>query len=252
MSLERPKVRLFVEADLVADRAIGLAPERAHYLNHVMRLGRGDEIRLFNGRDGEWRAAIDACGRGWCSLSVMECLRPQRDGADLWLLFAPIKRARIDFVAEKATELGVAALRPVFTRFTVVGRVNRERLEANCREAAEQCGRLTLPRVFEPEPLADVLGGWPSERRLMFCDETGAGAPVGEALSGAVGGPWAVLVGPEGGFAPDERATLRRLPFALGVTLGPRTLRADTAAVAALSLWQHHLGDWRERPDVGG
>ena len=251
MSLGRPKVRLFVEAELAVGLTIGLIPERSHYLNHVMRLGKGDEVCLFNGRDGEWRAAIDAFGRGWCSLTVNERLRPQEGVADLWLVFAPIKRARIDFIAEKATELGVAALRPVFTRFTDVGRVNCERLRANCREAAEQCGRLTLPEVFEPEPLGDLLGRWPSERRLMFCDEKGAGVPAGAALSGAEGGPWAVLVGPEGGFAPDELVELRRLPFALGVTLGPRILRADTAAVAALSLWQHHLGDWRERPGGG-
>ena len=199
MSLGRPKVRLFVEADLALGLTIGLIPERSHYLNHVMRLGKGDEVCLFNGRDGEWRVAIDAFGRGWCSLTVNERLR----------------------------------------------------LRANCREAAEQCGRLTLPEVFEPGPLGDLLGRWPSERRLMFCDEKGAGKPAGAALSGAEGGPWAVLVGPEGGFAPDELVELRRLPFALGVTLGPRILRADTAAVAALSLWQHHLGDWRERSGGG-
>ncbi len=245
----RPKVRLYVEADLVARGTVGLSAERAHYLNHVMRLGRGDEIGLFNGRDGEWRAVIDAVGRGWCSLTVAAALAPQTQVPDLWLVFAPVKRARIDFIAEKATELGVSALLPVFTRYTVVERVNRERLEANAREAAEQCGRLGLPEVFEAEALSALLSRWPSERRLMVCDESGAGVAPERALAGARAGPWAVLVGPEGGFAPDERGTLARLPFAVAVDLGPRTLRADTAVVAALSLWQHYLGDWRQGPD---
>ena len=248
MSPGRPNVRLFVDADLVADGTVGLSSERAHYLNHVMRLRRGDEVSVFNGRDGEWLARIDAFGRGWCSLAVDEFLRPQQDPPDLWLVFAPVKRARIDFIAEKATELGVAAIQPVFTRFTVVERVNCDRLRANAREAAEQCRRLTVPRVFEPETLDRLLGGWPSERRLMFGDEAGDGIAVSEALARADGGPWAVLIGPEGGFAPEERAALKRLPFAVGVALGPRILRADTAAVAALTLWQQYLGDWREKP----
>jgi 16S rRNA (uracil1498-N3)-methyltransferase len=254
MACNRPKVRLFVDEALEAGATIGLSAERAHYLNHVMRERRGGAVALFNGRDGEWRATIDAVDRGWCSLTVAERLRLQARDADLWLAFAPVKRARIDFIAEKATELGVAVLQPVFTRFTAVERVNSARLVANATEAAEQCGRLTVPRVMESRPLGRLLAEWPSERRLMWADESGAGAPAERALGGAEPGPWAVLVGPEGGFAPEERTAMARLPAAVAVSLGPRTLRADTAVVAALSLWQHYLGDWRAAgpPAPGG
>ncbi len=251
MACPRPKVRLFVDQSLAAGATIGLSAERAHYLNHVMRSRRGGAVALFNGRDGEWRATIDAVERGWCSLSVAERLRPQGAEPDLRLAFAPVKRARIDFIAEKATELGVATLQPVFTRFTSVARVNTARLVANATEAAEQCGRLTVPRVLEPCSLERLLEGWPSERRLMWADESGTGATPERALGQAEAGPWAVLVGPEGGFAPEERAALERLPFAVAVSLGPRMLRADTAVVAALSLWQHYLGDWRDWRDRG-
>lgn len=244
-AIDRPKVRLFVDAALEAGATVGLSAERAHYLNHVMRERRGGAVALFNGRDGEWRAAIDTVERGWCSLTVSERLRPQVRDTDLWLVFAPVKRARIDFIAEKATELGVAALQPVFTRFTVVAKVNVARLAANATEAAEQCGRLTVPRVLEPQPLGQLLAEWPPERRLLWTDESGAGAPADRALCAAAPGPWAVLIGPEGGFAPEERAALAGLPPAVAVSLGPRILRADTAVVAALSLWQHYLGDWR-------
>jgi 16S rRNA (uracil1498-N3)-methyltransferase len=211
-----------------------------------MRLKRGDEIAVFNGRDGEWRAAIEGFGRGWCSLDLRERSRAQTAVPDLWLLFAPIKRARVDFIAEKATELGAAELMPVITRYTAIRRVNTQRLRANAIEAAEQCGRLSVPEVHEPEALEAWLARWPPERRLLFCDESGAGAEPAAALARAEPGPWAILIGPEGGFDEAERRMIRELPGACAISLGPRTLRAETAAMVALGLWQSYLGDWRE------
>ena len=241
---DAPKVRLYVEAALAERVVLGLSASQAHYLRHVMRLKAGDELALFNGRDGEWRGRVDGFGKGRCAVAVVARLRGQEIEPDLWLVFAPLKRARIDYLAEKATELGVTALRPVITRLTAVRRVNTDRLRANAVEAAEQCGRLGVPAVFAPASLSTLLADWPADRRLMFCDERG-GAPVADALRGAPGGPWAILAGPEGGFTAAERGQLRDLPFVTAVGLGPRTLRAETAALAALSLWQAHLGDWR-------
>lgn len=250
---ERGRIRLFVEDDLAAGRAVGLAAGQAHYLKNVMRLGRGDVVCLFNGRDGEWRARVDGLGRGWCSLAVGERLREQRPEPDLWLVFAPVKRARLDFLAQHATELGVSALVPVFTRHTAVTRLNAERLLANAVEAAEQSERLTVPEVFEPAPLDQALAAWPAERRLFLCDESGAAQPVGAAFAAAADaaaggrpGPAAMLVGPEGGFAASELDGLRKLPFVTPVGLGSRVLRTETAAMAALACWQAYAGDWRD------
>ena len=241
--------RLYVEDDLAEGRSIGLDHARAHYLRSVLRLGRGAAVGLFNGRDGEWRARIDGLGKGWAPLLVESHLKAQDGIPDIWLLFAPIKRARIDFLAEKATELGVARLLPVSTRHTAVSRVNRERLAANAREAAEQCERLSVPEVAELRRLFDLLADWPSERRLLVCAEAGPSRPLAEVLAEAAGGPrgpWALLTGPEGGFAESELDALRKLPFVTAVGLGPRVLRSDTAALAALACWQAVLGDGRE------
>ena len=178
--------------------------------------------------------------------------RAQTVEPDLWLAFAPIKRARIDFLVEKATELGVSALLPVFTRHTAVERVNVERLRAHAVEAAEQTERLSVPTLHEPQTLSGLLANWPAPRRLLMCDEAGSGAPIALALAALDGparaAPWAILIGPEGGFAADELANLHGLPFVTPVSLGPRILRADTAAIAALSCWQAALGDWRLTP----
>ncbi len=254
MSRSDAGIRLHVEDDLGPGAALALTPAQAHYLGNVMRLGVGDELLLFNGRDGEWRATIDGQGKGSCAVSVTGRARPQSRGPDLWLVFAPIKRARIDFLAEKATELGVAALVPVFTRRTVVRRVNTARLRAHAVEAAEQSGRLDVPEVREARPLAELIGSWPEGRRVLVCDESGGGAPIAEVLAQAPGprggAPWALLVGPEGGFDPSELDALRKLPFVTLVGLGPRLLRADTAALAALACWQALAGDWRPAPDV--
>jgi 16S rRNA (uracil1498-N3)-methyltransferase len=241
----KPAARLHVEPDLGDGVSVRLDGAQAHYVMNVMRLARGDVVALFNGRDGEWLGRLDGSGKGWCSLAVFEQRRAQREEGDLWLVFAPIKRARIDFLVEKATELGVSALYPVHTAHTVVGRVNLDRLRANAIEAAEQSERLTLPAVHEPQDLTSLLAGWPRERQLMLCDESGGGAPIGTALGKVPGGRWAVLVGPEGGFAETELDALRKLAFVCPVSLGPRVLRADTAALAALAVVQALAGDWR-------
>lgn len=240
-----PKVRLYVDAPLGAGATVAPTRDQANYLFTVMRLVPGDEVALFNGRDGEWRAAVASADRRGGALVCAEMLRAQEGVPDLWLLFAPLKKARTDFVAEKAAEMGVRRLVPVFTRRTNADRVNVERLRAHGIEAAEQCGILTVPEVAEPVTLEAALAGWDPARRLMFCDETRTAPPAPDLLAGESGGPWAVLIGPEGGFEPDEAARLRAAPFARPASLGPRVLRADTAAVAALAVWQTTLGDWR-------
>lgn len=243
MTCERPKIRLFVTGALAAGESVAPSRDQAHYLANVMRLSVGDELLLFNGRDGEWRASVSAISRKSAELRAEEMTRPQSEPPDLWLLFAPVKKARTDFIAEKAAEMGVRRIVPVFTRFTNSERVNEERLTAHCVEAAEQCGLLSAPEVAPAQKLGALLESWDEARRIMFCDETMAGA--GPALSGAAPGPWAILIGPEGGFAPEEAERLRAAPFASAVALGPRILRADTAAVAAMTIWQTTLGDWR-------
>ena len=254
MAEQRVETRLYVEDDLAEGATLGIGHGQAHYLRSVLRLTRGDRVALFNGRDGEWRARLDGLGKGWASLMVEARRRPQAPEPDLWLVFAPIKRARIDFVAEKATELGVSRLQPALTCYTSVSRVNSDRLAANAREAAEQCRRLSVPEVLPPAELFALLSDWPSERRLLVCAESGEAPPIAEVLSaarapnGSEPGPWAVMTGPEGGYAPTELDALGKLPFATFVGLGPRILRADTAAVAALACWQAILGDGRERP----
>ncbi len=238
--------RLFVDAPLAAGAALALAPPQAHYVTRVMRRKPGDALMLFNGRDGEWRAEIEAARKG-CAVNVVECSRAQAAGPDVWLVFAAVKRAPIDLIATKATELGVAALCPVTTRHTAVGRVNLDRLRANAVEAAEQCGRLDVPDCRAPAAFDDLIAGWPEGRRALVCDETGGGAPIAQALAEAArepATPWAIVSGPEGGFADDEIRALTALPGALRVGLGPRILRAETAALAALACWQAALGDW--------
>lgn len=244
----RAKARLYVEDDLGDGMTVGLAAAQAHYLQHVLRLGSGDVVALFNGRDGEWHASIDGFGRGWCSLVVDAQTRQQGMEPDIWLLFAPIKRARLDFLVQKAVELGASRLQPVMTRHTDVKRVNVERLRANVAEAAEQCERTTLPPVDEAQSLTAVLADWSSERRILLCAEAGPAQPIhdlltAEVATGSAAG-WAILTGPEGGFDPSELDALGKLPFVTPVSLGPRILRAETAALSALVCWQSVLGDW--------
>ena len=245
------QTRLFVDAPLAADARIELDADRAHYLRNVLRLEEGGTVSAFNGRDGEWRARIGELGKRGARLVAVERLREQEREPDLWLAFAPVKRARIDFLAEKATELGVSALAPVFTRHTAMARVNVGRLRANAIEAAEQTERLSVPQVMEPTTLESMLKSWPAGRLLLLADESGRGQPIAQALreldASARAAPWAVLIGPEGGFHRDELDALHELDFVTSVGLGPRILRADTAALAALACWQALAGDW-ERP----
>lgn len=256
--------RLFVEDDLAAGAMVELDRDRAHYLRNVLRATAGETVGLFNGRDGEWRAGIASLSKSAAALAVDAQLRVQVPEPDLWLVFAPVKRARIDFIAEKATELGASALLPVMTRRTMVARVNTDRLRANAIEAAEQTERLSVPAIHEPVPLDRLLAGWPADRRILLCAEAGAARPIAEVLaeiqvelaSGSQASakppskPWAVMTGPEGGYAPAELDGLSNLPFVTAVGLGPRILRADTAALAALACFQAILGDGRMRPPV--
>ena len=240
--------RLFTPARLAEGQRVALDPDQAHYLRNVLRLGKGDRIAMFNGRDGEWSAVIATLSKGRGEAEVEVLRRPPAAEPDLWLLFAPIKHARVDYVAQKAAELGVARLMPVLTDRTMVSRVNTDRLAANALEAAQQTGRLTVPEVAVPARFLDVMAGWDPARRVMLCDESGSGPPVFEGLrSASRGGPWAVLIGPEGGFSEGELDVLHKLDFVTPVSLGPRLLRADTAAVAALACWQAALGDWSQK-----
>lgn len=236
------KIRLYVDQPLAPGQAVRLSPDQAHYLTGVMRLTAGAAILLFNGRDGEWRATLaDASKRGAVALCDMQT-RPLRLPPDLWLLFAPIKKARTDFIVEKAVELGAARILPVQTRHTNADRIRQDRLQAHALEAAEQCGATYVPEVAELIALDKLLAKWPEDRRLYWCDETALGHP---ATITPTQGPAAILIGPEGGFSADEAAKLRARPNVTPLSLGPRILRADTAAVAALTLWQAACGDWR-------
>ncbi|HWG04549.1 MAG TPA: 16S rRNA (uracil(1498)-N(3))-methyltransferase [Beijerinckiaceae bacterium] len=241
----KPAARLYVTDDLAAGAALELSAAQAHYLRNVLRQETGDAVALFNGRDGEWLGRIAAPGRRSVTVEAVERTRPQAEEGDLWLVFAPIKRARIDYLVEKATELGASALLPVITRHTHVERLNLERLRAHAIEAAEQSERLTVPRLQEPRALDDVLADWDASRRIMLCDESGKAPPVGAALAHHTEKSWAVLIGPEGGFAETELDALRKLPFVSPVSLGPRILRADTAAVAGLAVLQALRGEAR-------
>jgi 16S rRNA (uracil1498-N3)-methyltransferase len=232
--------RLFVDRELTS--GLSLAVDGT-YLGAVLRLGPGDAVKLFDDRTGEWLAEIVEAGKKRITLNVVERLREREAVPDLWLLFAPIKRGRIDWLVEKATELGVARLMPVLTRRTIVDRLNLTRLRAHAIEAAEQCERTALPDLAEPQKLDALLKAWPADRALFFADEAG-GARFAPAP-----GPAAILIGPEGGFTDEERAAIRALAQARPVSLGPRILRADTAALAAVSLWMAAAGDWPKNGD---
>ena len=240
------KVRLYVDQPLAAGQPVSVGADQANYLFNVMRLVRGDGVSLFNGRDGEWRAVVEQAGKRAGELVCEALSGPQVTPPDLWLLFAPIKKVRTDFIVEKAVELGVARIVPVQTRFTHADRIRQDRLQAHAVEAAEQCGATYVPEVAELAGLGRVLSGW-SARRLLWCDEGLAGRS--SALSDfftqeRASEPWAILIGPEGGFSADEQAQLRGMPQVVPLSLGPRILRADTAVVAAMTLWQAVLGDW--------
>ncbi|MEX0643818.1 MAG: 16S rRNA (uracil(1498)-N(3))-methyltransferase [Parvularculaceae bacterium] len=249
--------RLHVDALLAEGATASLSAEQAHYLRNVMRRGEGDEVAPFNARDGEFSGVIEILSKKQAIVRLGARRRAAESEPDLWLLFAAVKRDAVDLIAQKATELGAALLQPIVTERTNAARVKDARLAAIATEATEQCGRLSVPVLMPARPLSTLLDEWPADRRLMFCDEAGDASneewggragralPALEALSQAGERSWAILIGPEGGFSPEERKRLRALPFVTAVTLGPRILRADTAAIAALVLWQAALGDFR-------
>ncbi|KIC24634.1 MULTISPECIES: 16S rRNA (uracil(1498)-N(3))-methyltransferase [unclassified Leisingera] len=238
------KIRLYVEHPLGAGQSLPLDRDQAHYLFGVMRLTAGAHVALFNGKDGEWLAEVAEAGKRGGTLVCQEQSKPLQLPPDLWLMFAPIKKARTDFIVEKAAEMGAARILPVQTEFTNSERIRQDRLQAHAVEAAEQCGGTYVPEVADLQKLSRLLDQWPIERQLMFCDEAEVGNALQLAAETQKGASWAILIGPEGGFSETERKRLHTLPQSHVVSLGPRILRADTAAVAAMTLWQQALGDW--------
>lgn len=237
--------RVFVDAPLSPGAGVACTPEQVNYLVNVLRMKAAAALLVFNGRDGEWRAVLEPVSKKSVVLRVEAQTRAQSDGPDVEYLFAPLKHARLDYMVQKATEMGVRRLRPVLTRRTIAERVNLDRMRANVIEAAEQCGILRVPEVAEPMKLGAVLDSWDAARTLIFCDEGAEIANPVAALQDVVAGPVAVLIGPEGGFADEERDVILGRPFVRTISLGPRILRADTAAVAALAVVNATLGDWR-------
>ncbi len=239
--------RLYVDAPLKEHVEIGLPEAQSRYLLRVMRLSEGARVRAFNGADGEWDSTLSVRGK-IAILNPQKQSREQVSGPDLALLFAPIKKARTDFIVEKATELGVRAIYPVMTEYTQTQRVRTDRLRTLAIEAAEQTERMDLPEIFEAESLAKTLSAWDPDVPLIYCDEAAEAAPLSQYREQLTGRPAAILIGPEGGFSPKERKMLRELAFVLPITLGPRILRAETAVVSALTLWQSQVGDWQKAP----
>lgn len=242
--------RLHVDIELAAGARVNLDAAKAHYLADVLRLGIGGHVLLFNGHNGEWRAEVREMKKRAVELAVIEQTRLQSEGPDLAYLFAPLKHARLDYMVQKAVEMGVARLSPVSTRRTVPHRVNVERMQANAIEAAEQCGVLRVPKIDLVRPLEAVLDSWNPARRIVFCDEAAERQEVLAVLAQVEPGPLAVLIGPEGGFDESERQLLLGKPFVVPISLGPRVMRADTAAVAALALVNATLGDWALRAPI--
>jgi len=241
-------IRLYLPIQLSSDRIVELPKEQAHYLANVMRKKTGDEIAVFNGKDGQWQAHIADISKRNCSLTIAGQTKKQKPEPDLWLCFAPVKNAPLAFIAQKATELGIAKLIPVITGHTITSKVNTDRLRANVIEASEQCERLTIPQVEEPIKLEHLLSKWDSSRKLILCDESGGGKPYKTALADEKEQKHAILIGPEGGFAQSEFENLRKQPYIIPVGMGPRILRADTAALAAITCYMSLLGDWDEQP----
>lgn len=238
--------RLYVDAPLAAGATVTLERAQGHYLTHVLRLKAGQGVLLFNGHDGEWHANIGETGKRGVGLAAIAQIRPQTTPADLHYLFAPLKSARLDYMVQKAVEMGVSRLQPILTQHGQVARINLERMRANAIEAAEQCGILSVPEIAEPLPLTRLIAQREPDRWVVFCDEDADAAnPLTALQSVPRDAPLAVLIGPEGGFAEDERTALIKLPHVARLSLGPRILRADTAAVAALAVVQAALGDWR-------
>ena len=236
--------RLYVSADLAVGARLVCTSEQYNYLCNVLRLSDGASVLVFNGRNGEWQALLSGVNKRGARLDIQQQTRLQTSAPDIDYVFAPLKRSRLDYMVQKAAEMGVARLRPVLTQHTIAERVNLERMGANAIEAAEQCGILHVPTVQEPVKFERMIEAWPSERALIFCDEDAPVSNAIDALRYVPKGPLAVIVGPEGGFSTKERQVLRGKSFAVPISLGPRILRADTAAIAALTLVNAVLGDW--------
>ena len=236
--------RLVVPQDLAAGSTFDISPEQSHYLTNVLRMAEGAELLVFNGRDGEWLARVAAKTKKTVRLEAVEQTRPQPATPDLVYCFAPLKVGRLDYLVQKAVEMGAGVLQPVITQHTQLAKIGVDRLQANAVEAAEQCGILAIPKVLEPQKFVALLASWDKERRLIFCDEDSSTNNPLPALQAVQEQKLALLVGPEGGFSEDERRQLRALPFVTAIPLGLRILRADTAAVAALAVIQATIGDW--------
>ena len=236
------KIRLFVDHTLGEAQSVPLNKDQAHYIFSVMRKSIGETILIFDGNNGEWEASIEEISKKSGVLFCIKQTKPQIMPPDLWLFFSPLKKVRTDFIVEKATELGVAKIIPVQTEHTNADRIKLSRLSAHAIEAAEQCGGTYIPKIEELQKINEVLENFPPDRKLLFCDEKLQSSEVN--LENLKKGKWAILVGPEGGFSEIERNYLKGLKFTFSISLGPRILRADTAAVTAISLWQNYLGDW--------
>ena len=242
LSFMKTKIRLFVDHPLAEAQSVPLGRDQAHYLFSVMRKSGGDRIALFNGKNGEWLARIELADKKKVILRCLEMSKPQQNPPDVWLMFAPIKKTRTDFIVEKATELGAARILPLKTAFTNSDRIRRDRLQDHAIEAAEQCGGTFVPEVTDINHMEKFLSNWPKDRFLLFCDEGKVGEKV--EIKDLPKGKWAILLGPEGGFSYKERKHIQAMPNSFSLSLGPRILRADTAVVAVLTLWQNTLGDW--------
>jgi len=244
MSIASSEARIFVDVDLSANLVVNLEGGQAHYLRNVLRLAVGQRIGLFNGRDGEWLCQITAVGKRHVEVEIIKKSRAQDTSKDIWLAFAPIKKARVDYIAQKATELGVSVIWPIFTKFTAMSRINLDRLHANAIEASEQSGRLSVPEIRSSVDFGQFIKDWPSNRTLFCLDETGGGIPILGAFRSEKAELAGILVGPEGGFSNEELDQVDKLSNVCRVGLGKKILRSETAAVAALSCWQASVGDW--------
>lgn len=243
-----PRTRLYINQPLAKGVDVVADEKQAHYLTNVMRLKPGDEICLFNGHDGEWLAKVVSVNKKSVAVSPEKKLKPQIQSPDLWLIAAPLRAGKTEYVMEKATELGISRLLPVSTQFTVAKSVNPNRLTAIAVEASEQCERMDIPVIEPLVPFTKLLGNWDKERKIIYGDESGAGKQPKEIFPHLASGKYAALIGPEGGFSPTELDILKALPFTLGMCMGPRIMRADTAAIAAITLIQSWLGDWDSKP----
>ena len=239
-----PSTRLFLTGPLAPGESLGLSPEQFNYLRNVLRFAAGGELLVFDGQSGEWLARYDQIGKRAGEVEILRQTRAQPAANDLWYLFAPLKHARLDYMVQKAAEMGVSQLQPVLTEYTQTSRINMERMRANVVEACEQCGVLNVPEIKEAVTLPTLLEHWSTDRRLIFCNEAAPLSDPYQRLQALGPGPLALLIGPEGGFSAKERDELLRHPFVTSLAIGPRILRADTAAVAALAILQAALGDW--------